>query len=251
VEEQFYLIWAPLLRCFARNVLALLLTMLALLVVVRLALQRIVSGLQVVPEPPLAWVIGIGFFDMLKLECMAQGGLAAYVVHVGAERALALLYHPTAQIGALLFVPVALFLGLNAGALDNAVWGTAYALLILNIATNPASLVRLQQPWLDALGRISYGIYVYHSFAVAGVLLLLLWLQEQAGFAASTLAFNAILYVSSIALTLVISRISYRYYESRFLQLKPRFTVVASRADAVARVRLDTQRSEPLPDIAG
>jgi peptidoglycan/LPS O-acetylase OafA/YrhL len=249
VEEQFYLIWPPLLRRFARNALAFMMTMIALLVAARLAAQSLGSWLQTVPEPSVALAIAIAFFDTIKLECMALGGVAAYFFQVRAQRPLAFLYHPVAQIGALLFIPVAITFSLKLGALENTVWGAAYALLILNIATNPKSIVKLERPWLDALGQTSYGIYLYHSFAVAGVLMLLLRLQER-GLEISALAFDSILYVSAISLTLAISWISYHYYERPFLQLKKRFAVVASRADAVARVRLTTQSSEQLADTA-
>jgi len=232
VEEQFYLSWAPLLRSFARHVLALLLATIVLLVTARLVLPWIALWLQSGPESAHLWTIGRSFFDTLKLECMAIGGLAAYLFHVRAERPLAFLYHPATQLGALLFIPVALFFGLDAHAFDNVVWGSAYAVLILNVATNPARLVSLEHPRLDALGRISYGIYLYHSFAVAGVLLVLLWLKKQGQIDPSPLVFNGVLYALSIVLTLAVAEFSYRFYEKRFLLLKRRFTVVSSRADA-------------------
>ncbi len=244
VEEQFYIGWAPLLRRFGQHVLVPMGATIVLLLVARLSSPWIISwlysgaqssGAEIGLEPSRALMIGLSFLDTFKLECMALGGLAAHVFQRGAEKPLAFLYHPATQLGTFLFVAIALAFGMDAGALDNVVWGTAYALLILNIATNPSSLVNLEHRWLDVLGRISYGIYVYHSFAVAGVLLALLWFRERTLFALSPVAFNLILYTSSIALTLAIAWISYRYYEQRFLELKPRFSVVASRADASFR----------------
>ena len=243
VELQFYLGWPLLLRWFSRHALALMLTTITVLVGARLALPQLALWLQSGPEPDRAWLVALRLLDTFQLECMILGGLAAHLVHVRAERALAILYHPAAQLGALAFVPVALLVALDAGAFDDVIWGAAYALLILNVATNPRSLVNLERPSLDALGRISYGIYLYHSFAIAGVLLGLLWSKERALFDPSLPLFNLILYASSIALTFGLAALSYRVYELPFLRLKRHFTVVANESDAPRRGELRRVRA--------
>jgi len=75
---------------------------------------------------------------------------------------------------------------------------------------------RLTNPILVYLGRISYGLYVWHVLALAIVSLVFRKytpLYALAGFAA----------------TILLSAISYRWLEQPFLRLKKRFTHVASR----------------------
>ena len=84
---------------------------------------------------------------------------------------------------------------------------------------------RMQKP-LTYLGKISYGLYVYHVLwlGVAG------HLTDR--FAAGRLSpVTSQLCAMSLALpaTIVTGSLSYRYLESPFLQLKKRFTVILSR----------------------
>ncbi|HET9355513.1 MAG TPA: acyltransferase [Sphingomicrobium sp.] len=70
------------------------------------------------------------------------------------------------------------------------------------------------------LGKISYGIYVYH--------LLMIRVAERGPEAAGVTSPVAVLALS-VALTIAASAASYHLYEARFLRLKDRFAVVLSR----------------------
>jgi peptidoglycan/LPS O-acetylase OafA/YrhL len=72
------------------------------------------------------------------------------------------------------------------------------------------------------LGKISYGLYVYHLPCIA-----VLWKMDS-----RFLKHDSPLAVFTLGLpfTIVIAAISYRYFESPFLRMKERFEVVKSRA---------------------
>jgi peptidoglycan/LPS O-acetylase OafA/YrhL len=76
--------------------------------------------------------------------------------------------------------------------------------------------------WLRYLGKISYGLYVYH--------LLGLYIVEKAigGYAKNFNKF-LIFWWGGLALTLVMAALSYRFIESPFLRLKERYALVKSR----------------------
>jgi peptidoglycan/LPS O-acetylase OafA/YrhL len=79
----------------------------------------------------------------------------------------------------------------------------------------------MRNPALIYLGKISYGLYVYHMFAM--------WTAERIfgpphGFARFSVYLGA-----SLAITMALSALSYRFLESPFLRLKSRFTYVGSR----------------------
>jgi peptidoglycan/LPS O-acetylase OafA/YrhL len=98
--------------------------------------------------------------------------------------------------------------------------------LILNIATNPQSIVKLEHLVLNYFGKISYGLYVYHLFAVVLVLKslpTLLPIKEWSPWISYPVTLGSIL-----LLTTGISHLSYKYFESYFLRKKARFSTVMS-----------------------
>jgi peptidoglycan/LPS O-acetylase OafA/YrhL len=98
--------------------------------------------------------------------------------------------------------------------------------LIINIATNPRTLVSLENRGFAYLGKLSYGLYVYHLFAVVLALKLLpelISLHDLPTWVAYPITLGTIL-----VLTTAISHLSYRYFESYFLRKKVRFSTVLS-----------------------
>ncbi|MEE3331448.1 MAG: acyltransferase [Myxococcota bacterium] len=227
VEEQFYLLLPVLLRRFRRHPLALMVGSLVLLVGLRAAVPAVAEWLHPGEYLPRAWDVGLGVFSTLRFECMAMGGIAAYFVQRKHEAALKFLHHPGTQLYAIALIALLLVTGIHGGFLDNAFWGCVFGIVVVNVATNPKSLIRLDHPILDYLGKISFGIYVYHSFAIGGCLLVFRSLDIGPGF-----AFNMGYYLASVSITIALAAISYRFYEARFLRLKVGFTVVESRGES-------------------
>lgn len=227
VEEQFYLLWPVLLRGLRSHALLGIVAVIFVMVGLRFALPRIAVALGSAGSDYSSWRIAINFLWTLKLECMAMGALAAYWLHGGFDRVLRVLYFPLTQLAALGLIFFSLWTNQNYQQFDNVVWGAAFAVLIVNLAANPRSLLKLENRPLDYLGKISFGIYVYHSFTIVGVLLFLRsWMPTQG------LLFNGLLYSLVIALTIGLAALSHRYYESPFLRLKIRYMVVRSSGEA-------------------
>lgn len=94
-----------------------------------------------------------------------------------------------------------------------------FSVLIHVLATKPYWL--LNQKIFNHFGKISYGIYMYHAIAIQIVgFVYLKWiikLQLQH----TTIIF--FYYLLSICLTLLISHLSFLYFESFFLKLKKRY----------------------------
>lgn len=74
------------------------------------------------------------------------------------------------------------------------------------------------------LGKISYGIYMYHPF------IMFICFSLAKHLAKNELFFNAIYYSSTILFTILISHLSYYYFESKFLNFKHKFTKIESGA---------------------
>jgi peptidoglycan/LPS O-acetylase OafA/YrhL len=75
--------------------------------------------------------------------------------------------------------------------------------------------------WMIWLGRVSFGLYVYHQLAINSVPVLF---SRTRGYVHFLLCF-----VSAAALTVVLAALSYRFLETPFLRLKERFELVPSR----------------------
>lgn len=90
-----------------------------------------------------------------------------------------------------------------------------FGVVVLNAALNPRTIYRLENRVLVFLGKISYGIYMYHmfclgiAFVIARTLFHNFWVEYLA---------YAIL---GIGLTVLVSWASYRYVEAFFLRQKP------------------------------
>ena len=218
VEEHFYIFW-PLVMSFSTKVR----TILALITVCLLAKASVVAwGLTVGSSD--AYQIVKHVFGMSKFESMMIGSLGAVILFERRRKLLRLIYHPASQILALVTFP---FLSYAVG-LDNALQDVVYLpvsvlflVIIMNVASNPDSLVTMDIGWVDRLGRISYGIYMYHVMIVFIVVKLL-----RGSFAAHPIASNAIAYGASIGVSCLVAHLSYRYFEEYFMRLKSRFARV-------------------------
>lgn len=87
----------------------------------------------------------------------------------------------------------------------------------------------VRNPFLVYLGRISYGLYVFHVLALAIASLLFV-------------KYSPLHALTGLALTLLMGAISYRWLEEPFLKFKKRFTHVAS-GPAGSAVTLETAAS--------
>jgi len=96
--------------------------------------------------------------------------------------------------------------------------------VIINITSNKRTLFNLNNKYLNYLGKISYGIYMYHFAVIAIVLSCSRALDVQL----PAFTFNVLIYGTVIGLTVLISGLSYRFFEYRFIRLKSRFTGIVS-----------------------
>ena len=73
---------------------------------------------------------------------------------------------------------------------------------------------------LRQLGQMSYGFYVFHDIPHPAYILLVAHTTSLGGS-----SFNYLVAAVGFVFTLALSYLSYRFYETRFLRLKGRFTL--------------------------
>lgn len=215
MEEQFYAVW-PLALNRTKNILAFLLIFLSGYI----GLKVVLVMLGLIWSP---FSISLNFFSY---DTLAIGGIAAWL-YAHQRKALSWLYHPLLQAACWLFFAGSCVLGpLDAHYIINKeIYSVVYAILILNIATNPASLVKLNGKIFDHLGRISYGMYVFHPFVIVLTAVPLKQVIPLIPYKPLQFIVTSLIIVP---LTIMVSHFSFVYFESGFLKLKRRFSKIDS-----------------------
>jgi hypothetical protein len=91
-----------------------------------------------------------------------------------------------------------------------------FGLTLYNLSEKPIKL--LENKWLIYLGKISFGVYMYHAIIMqlVGFIFLKSNLHSKISNLNSIIIFNLLVFV----LTIIIAHLSFKYFESYFLSLK-------------------------------
>lgn len=83
--------------------------------------------------------------------------------------------------------------------------------------------MNVNNSFLNYLGKISYGLYMYHPLVmfVAFPVIHMLGISN-------IILYNLIVYTSVLAMTVLVSHLSFHYFESYFTNLKDKFAIVKS-----------------------
>ncbi|HET7112908.1 MAG TPA: acyltransferase [Pyrinomonadaceae bacterium] len=210
VEEQFYIGWPLLLRFFGVNRLKqLALAMLLLAVAIRIVLA--VYGVQ---HP------GVWCNTLARLDPIALGALVAFALNGRSPQMSNAVRAVLCGLALASWWLTARYLRQDgpSSIATYAVSGFASVVLLVAVLRSEAPLLRVPPfSWLVYLGRISYGLYVFHLFALAlmAQLLFVPVLGIPLNFELRILF--------SFLLTVSMAAVSYKFLEQPFLRLKERF----------------------------
>lgn len=219
VEEQFYIVWPHIVKWVKRP-----LQFLILFIAFKLALI-VAAYILAYFNPQSIWGGFLKFLGDTRFECMAIGAVGAYLVHYRSP-ILRLIYSRVGQMATFALVIYLGFVIPPATPLHHTATSIAFAALMMNLATNPNALVRLEHPLIRTGGDISYGIYMLHPLVIYATLIFL----RQLGFDDNTFLLNLI----SITGTLAAAALSYRFFERPFLRLKTRYSALHHQTEPAA-----------------
>jgi peptidoglycan/LPS O-acetylase OafA/YrhL len=163
---------------------------------------------------------------------MAVGALGAWLVFERKRSVLGFIYHRATQGAVYLLTAYLLITEQFKPVFNYTLYSALFCVIILNIATNPRSLFKIEGKVFTFLGNISYSIYMLHEIAIKisiGVI------TRMYATTFNEAASNISLYAMSIALTLLIASASYLFYERKFLRLKSAFSIIVSGDDVRER----------------
>ena len=212
IEEQFYLFWPPLLRLAGVNrarQLAIGLLLVALSTRILLAVLDVTH--------PAVWCNTIA-----RLDSIALGAILAVSLKGRAPQMKTGVRFLLGGVGLVILLLVAKYLGQDGptSVITYLATASASVMLLVAVLRNDAQFLLVRPfSWLVYLGRISYGLYVFHLLGLALVpRLIITGVGIPLGFEIRVLL--------SFGLTVLLAAVSYRWLEQPFLRMKKRFSAV-------------------------
>jgi peptidoglycan/LPS O-acetylase OafA/YrhL len=221
VEEQFYLIWPILLKYFKKISINLLIKIL----VIWLSIKGLVLFIFKISDEN--WVIILkNNLAMLKFENMIIGAIGALLLTENKIKLLNFIYKKSVLLLSMFGIFISLLILPDFfNDLLHLIHSFFFIIIILNVSSNSSSFLKLENTFYNLLGKISYGIYMYHLVVIYFTIKFLDYCNI---FYAKNIYSNLLLYIMVISITSLISYISYTLFERKFLKIKSRYTLINS-----------------------
>lgn len=235
VEEQFYLIW-PLIMKYFNNSLKPLIAIIIFFICSRaltlLIFTSLLRDFNTSPDLLAALVFLRRILGLTRIDCMAVGGIGAWILFNQKHKILDMLYSKSAQVVTYLSVIVLMTNLMHFKYERHFLFSILFTIIILNLSSNKRSIITLNNSIFNYLGKISYSVYMFHAIAVSLSIELLLkyYVPDPNIFSYNVMLLfaNLFLYSSVICLVTAISMLSYTYFEKYFLAKKIKFSTIIS-----------------------
>ncbi|PBJ13877.1 acyltransferase [Flavobacterium sp. ACN6] len=213
VEEQFYILWPLLIFLFTkRKTLYFFLLLLTFFISSNIffKLDYVVNNLAVV----LLYVYRI--ISLVPFEYMTIGAIGGYLylhhndIIVVFTKSKYVYFLLLSLILGLMFIPFFMTY------FQSIILSVLFLCLIL-ITINDKNNFVLRSRKLSYIGKISYGIYMFHPFVM---FLVFPFVNKYFPFSTNSFFYNFSVYFFVFSLTILMSHFSYKYFESIFINIK-------------------------------
>lgn len=211
-EEQSYLIWPLLLKKIKKNRLSLMIGIVLFHFSVRLFLSD-----QFALQIPYREILQ-KFWIHFNIDAIAIGSYFA-ILFINKNTILKYLLNINFFYTISFITMLCISLAIKVPYIHYQFYAILFGIIILNLAVNNKLKNVLEWKALNYLGKISYGIYMYHFIVLIPVLVL-----------ATKLKTDNTIFIYSLTLigTIIISSISYHYFENFFLKKKRKYSLIKS-----------------------
>jgi peptidoglycan/LPS O-acetylase OafA/YrhL len=215
-EEQFYLVW-PGLNKKIINKWSLLFGVIFFYILVKFSIQFFPSQIKQVFK---------GFWLSTPIDCMAIGGIFALIIYDATPIVLLIrkiLFSKIIQFIALALTLFLITINYHLPILDQyfhfEMYAVLFGILIANFAANQNRIFSMENKISNYLGKISYGMYMYHPIIIVFCIKIGIMFN---------IIDNFVLYPIVFLLVVLLSSLSYEFYEKRFINKKARYSKIIS-----------------------
>ena len=220
VEEQFYLVWPLLLRISKNKTIFFLIAIVILMSALRIIILHYYSSY-------ISGQYFLRFLNYTRIDCMAIGGIGSCILNNNRLSILNVIFKVSFQVMVYSILMVALLFGvgwLNHFYLNDVFYSIIFIVVLLNLASNKKSIFNLENKVLNWLGKISYGLYMYHVIAIVFSIKIVQSIFDND----KSFVFHGVIFILSFLFTIFLSAISYEFFERKFLLLKNKFSFIKS-----------------------
>jgi len=213
IEEQFYFLWPAFFK-YLKGKRSLYFPIIVVLGVIA-ARGLVVVLYRFWPSQLLLDILET--LSLSKFGSISLGVIAAGLLHYG-HPLLRYIYKPGLQLVSWVVFLLTIVLDFKIPYIHYELTAVMFAVVVLNVTTNPSSLLKMENRFLDSTGMISYGLYMFHWPLIP---LIILVVKQTGCWTFMQQTYQIPMVLISFALTWGVAWISYRYFESYFLSLRP------------------------------
>lgn len=214
IEEQFYIIWPIAMKSIKQKQLFFYIFILGYVIMNIFGFKFIKTHLfshNIVNIIAEIWA-------SFSIDCMAIGGLFAFYLYKKSW-IISYLHSKYVQWPVILMICFFIGFGITVPYIHYEFYAILFGILILNLASNAKSVINLETLVLNYLGKISYGLYMYHGIGIVIALKLLNLYNIHS---------SIMQYLFSVLFSILLAGISYKYFEKYFITVKTKYTVILS-----------------------
>jgi len=216
IEEQFYIFWPPFFK-FLKDKRKLYFPIAVILGIIG-GRALVVILFRLHPDPFLTNLLEL--LSISKFGSISMGVIAAWLIHHD-HSILRFLYLNWVQILSWMVLAGTILFNYKIPYIHFEVTAFFYAIIVVNVTTNTRNIFMPENRFFDTTGKISYGLYMYHwplIPIIAGAF-------RQIGIWDFSVKYHQLpLLICSYTFAFGLAWLSYKYFESVFLKMRPGHT---------------------------
>jgi peptidoglycan/LPS O-acetylase OafA/YrhL len=219
-EEQFYLVW-PFLMKYIKNKWVLMFGVIFGYIFIKFSFHLL-------PRNEFITIFN-GYWISTPIHCMAIGGIFALLIYTNSSTIKFIrkqLFAKSTQVIVLAATTFSIAIGFNFPHFNDEFYATLWGILISNFAANKNRLFSMENALSNYLGKISYGLYMFHPIVIVFSIKTLEYINIENDF---------ILYPLVLIVLIVVSALSYEFFENIFINKKVKYSTILSGANATEK----------------